>query len=160
MAAECFQQIIYSQLVDKIKSVLCLICCSKKYFSNARAQLLSKAIVAFTCDQMLYSSTYHEFCRLCWSHTLLSLPFVVSSCYPLILLWSNFASNCVLCFFILLSVTEKVWESASEEETPSTTTITSDKDSELSLKSRQEKPSPVKASKGAKQSSLMSFFKK
>lgn len=66
-----------------------------------------------------------------------------------------------ICFFILLSVTEKVWETASEEETPAvTTTITSDKDSELPLKSRQEKLSPIKTSKGAKQSSLMSFFKK
>ena len=58
-------------------------------------------------------------------------------------------------------MTEKVWENASEEETPSAaTTITSDKDAEVPLKSRQEKLSPVKASKGAKQSSLMSFFKK
>ena len=92
------------------------------------------------------------------SHTLLFfLPSVVSSCYPFILLWNTLVSN-ISSFF---SVTEKVWESASEEETPSaTTTITSDKDAELPQKSRQEKSSPVKASKGAKQSSLMSFFKK
>jgi len=59
-------------------------------------------------------------------------------------------------------VTEKVWESGSEDDfMPATTSATADsgREAEVAQTLKTEKRSPIRSSKGAKQASLMSFFK-
>ena len=64
--------------------------------------------------------------------------------------------------FSLVSVTEKVWESGSEDDfMPATTSATADsgREAEVAQTLKTEKLSPIRSSKGAKQASLRSFKK-